>query len=62
MLDHIHTIYESVKSLNIINESASGSIWITMEIFFAPSRIRTHQDRESSIISPLLYLQATTAG
>ena len=48
--------------MNIINESASRSIWITTEIFLAPSRIRTHQDRESSVISPLLYLQATTAG
>ena len=30
--------------------------------FGGPSRIWTHRDRESTIISPLLYLQATTAG
>ena len=29
-----------------MNESASRSIWITTEIFFALSRIRTHPDRE----------------
>ena len=46
----------------IINESASRIIWITTEIFLAPSRIRTHWDRESSVISALLYLQATMAG
>ena len=40
----------------------SRSIWITTEIFLAPSRIWTHRDRESTVISPLLYLQATTAG
>ena len=44
----------------IINESASRSIWITIEIFLAPSQIWTHRDRESPAISPLLYLQATT--
>ena len=54
-------VYISVI-ITLMNESASRGIWITMEIFLAPSRIQTHRDRESSVISPLLYLQATTAG
>ena len=51
-----------VGSYSFINESASHSIIITTEIFLATSRIRTHRDRESYVISPLLYLQATMAG
>ena len=54
-------VYISVI-FTLINQSASHGIWITTEIFLAPSRIQTHLDRESYVISPLLYLQATTAG
>ena len=44
------------------NESASRSIWITTEIFLAPSRIWTHRDRVMQLLKQALYLQATTAG
>ena len=46
---------------NLIDETASRSIWIAREIFFAPRRIRTHQGRVMQLMQQALYLQATTA-
>ena len=47
---------------NIINESPSHSIWITTEIYLAPSRMRTHRGRVMQLMKQVLFLQATTAG
>ena len=49
-------------AIHIINKSASRSIWITMEIFLAPSWIQTHRGRVMQIMKQALYLQATSAG
>ena len=46
----------------IINNSASRSIWITTEIFFAPSQIQAHRGKVMQIMKQALYLQATMAG
>ena len=48
--------------LNIVNESASRSIWIITDISLAPSRIWTHWGWVMQLMKQALNLQATTAG
>ena len=52
--------YNMVVSQSFENEVPS--IWITTEIFLAPSQIRTHWVRVMELMKQALYLQATTAG